>query len=110
MTAGDVVQPTGGRRCWTGRHCPRSPDEDAVAAKASWDLKVFNFAGRKDAPSPAEETLKIINRVKETLRGATAAKTQAEATTPPATEPPAPAAPENDPVEVEAEAERAGYF
>lgn len=84
-------------------------DEDAVAAKASWDLKVFNFAGRKDAPSPAEETLKIINRVKETPMGATAAKTQAEATTPPATEPPAPAeAPENDPVEVEAEAEGEG--
>jgi ATP-dependent protease ClpP protease subunit len=40
-------------------------NKDAQAAKDTWDLRVFNFAGRKEAPNPRDETLKIINRAKE---------------------------------------------
>jgi ATP-dependent protease ClpP protease subunit len=64
-------------------------DEDAVAAKNSWDLRVFNYAGRKDAPSPDEETRKIINRAKEAPVKDTKNSTEETATT----TPPAPPAP-----------------
>ena len=40
-------------------------NKDAQAAKDTWTLEVFNYAGRKNAPNPIEEMRKIINRAKE---------------------------------------------
>lgn len=63
-------------------------NKDAQEAKNGWDLRVFNYAGRKEAPNPAEETRKIINRAKEAL--VTPKDQTEEGTTPPAPETPAP--------------------
>lgn len=41
-------------------------DEDAQDKVSNWDLRVFNYAGRDNAPNPIEEMLKITNRAKET--------------------------------------------
>ena len=69
-------------------------DDDAVEAKNSWDLRVFNYAGRKDAPSPDEETRKIINRAKEAPVSDTTTSTEETATTtPPEPTPPTPPTP-----------------
>lgn len=46
-------------------------DEDAEDVKNGWDLRVFNFAGRKNAPHPLEEMRKIENRAKEAPVGRT---------------------------------------
>lgn len=73
-------------------------DDDAVAAKNSWDLRVFNYAGRKDAPSPDEETRKIINRAKEAPVGITNTTTEETGTTTPPTPPePTPPTPPTSP-------------
>ena len=76
-------------------------DKDAQSkAASSWDLKVFNYAGRDNAPDPLEQMLQITNRAKE-------APVKSQNTTDPAPEsgqptPEAPAAPEaptTEPVE-----------
>lgn len=80
-------------------------DSDAAEAKNGWDLKVFNYAGRKEAPSPLEEMRRIENRAKEAPVGKTTVKNEGE---PQGTEvPEAPAAPveENPTAEAEAEVE-----
>jgi ATP-dependent protease ClpP protease subunit len=70
-----------------------STDEDAAEAKNGWDLKVFNFAGRNEAPSPVERVLEITNRAKEApVSGSTTTPSNEGETTPTTTE--APAAPE----------------
>lgn len=68
-------------------------DADAVETKNSWDLRVFNFAGRSEAPSPVEETLKIINRAKE-APVTPKITDEGEKVTPDPEAPAAPAAPE----------------
>ena len=40
-------------------------DEDADEATNAWDLHVFNFAGRENAPDPLERMQKIKNQAKE---------------------------------------------
>lgn len=88
-------------------------DEKAVAAKNGWDLKVFNYAGRKEAPSPVEETRRIINQVKETSMPHDPAKATVvpdgeTPVAPPAPEPPAvptPPAPDAEPAPAEGEEE-----
>lgn len=77
-------------------------DEDAAEAKNSWDLRVFNYAGRKDAPSPLEEMRKISNRAKEApVSGSTTTPSnEGEQTNPPTPEAPAaPEAPTTEPVD-----------
>lgn len=44
-------------------------DDAADEATNKWDLSIFNHAGRKNAPSPAEVRVLISNRVKEASMG-----------------------------------------
>lgn len=53
-------------------------DDDATEAKNGWDLKVFNYAGRKDAPAPLELMRRIENRAKEAPVGRTTVKNEGE--------------------------------
>ncbi len=67
-------------------------NKDAQAAKNGWDLRVFNYAGRKEAPNPITEMAKIINRAQEAPVTPKDQNDEGTATTPPVPpETPAPA-------------------
>lgn len=72
-------------------------DEEAEEATNKWDLSIFNYAGREEAPSPVEVQSEITNRVKEASMGKAAPKNQEETTTPPADPPVEPVEPSTDP-------------
>jgi ATP-dependent protease ClpP protease subunit len=43
----------------------RVNDDDDAKATDKWDLSVYNYSGRADAPDPMERTLKITNKAQE---------------------------------------------
>lgn len=86
-----------------------SSDEDAQEATDKWDLSVFNFAGREDAPDPSlvRERIEVANRKETSMSGrpkSTAVNTDPpentddppEQTDPPETDPPEADPPETD--------------
>lgn len=55
-------------------------NDSADEARDDWDLQVFNYAGRKSAPSPLEMMREITNRAQEAPVGKIAVKNDTEGT------------------------------